>query len=276
MKSDYVYQYDCYKGVIRHWLANQPAKGRGLMKQIASELKVHPSFVSQVMKDAKDLSLEQALSLTAILGLGGEEQDYFLTLVSEARAGSHSLREFYADKRKRQQKFAHNVQSKIARSKELSTAERSRFYSDAIYSQVRILASIPRYQTASAISRVLGLSESKIREVIDFLTANDLVVVDGEDRVTIGPARTHLSSNSPFIGNHHRNWRLQVLQQLPLVDDEDLVFSAPLSLSLEDFKAVKTLLLDLVKSVSNRVAESSPELLVTFNIDWVRHHHRPS
>lgn len=82
--------------------------------------------------------------------------------------------------------------------------------------------------------------------------------------------RTHLEKTSPFLKQHHANWRIKSIQKKDNSQIEDLSFTAPLSLSKKDFNYIREEMVHLIKKVSDTVAATGPEEIYCFNLDFFK------
>ncbi len=120
----------------------------------------------------------------------------------------------------------------------------------------------------------VGLDFKNIRPVgaasnmIDFLLSKGLCVEEDET-IKIGPSKTHLSKESPFVWKHHQSWRLKAFDRHHKLDNEELVFSSPLTISIKDMAVVREKIVQLVEDISKIVDNTEPEHLACINIDWV-------
>ena len=53
------------------------------------------------------------------------------------------------------------------------------------------------------------------------------------------------------------------------MNKDDLAFSAPLTVSREDFARIRTELLAAIEKASNIVGPSNPEVVAVLNLDWL-------
>src|SRR5262245_14806797 len=91
MEKD-VFEFSDYKDYLKAWIHNQPRGGRGARSKLASALKCHTAYVSQVLNQEAHLSLEQAEEFNALAPHPPEQSEYFLLLVQLARAGTPLLK----------------------------------------------------------------------------------------------------------------------------------------------------------------------------------------
>lgn len=263
-----VFDFESYRDFVRTRIKAMPRNGRGQFGKIAAHLKMHTTLVSQVFRGDKNLTLEQACLLAEYLGMGELESDYFLTLVEVERAGSAKLKRML-DKRLKQLKTqAKQVSSHLPRAKVLTDEDKAIFYSDWYYSGIRLLTSLPKYQNRDALAVFLSLPPSIIGKAVEFLLRTGLCEEES-GRLRMGSSRTHISPDSPLVYRHHTNWRLKAMQRFPAVSEDEIVFTAPLTIARADVPAVREVITELIEKVSRIVEHSEPERLACLNIDWV-------
>ncbi|MGZ3713541.1 MAG: hypothetical protein ACXVBE_17380, partial [Bdellovibrionota bacterium] len=79
---------------------------------------------------------------------------------------------------------------------------------------------------------------------------------------------THLQANSDYVGNHHRNWRTLLMASTEKLGKDDLVFTAPITLSRKDFLGLREKFTKMIQEVSSTVAESPAEEFACLHLDW--------
>ncbi len=265
-----IYDYDDYRAFFKDWLEAGPFSGRGGPAKVAELLRIHPSFVSQVIRSKKDLSQEQAFKVSSFMELSGPEVDYFIHLLLKDRAGTPDLVSYYQAKLDTLRQEARRVASQVGVARELSESDKARFYADALHTMVRVMGSIPKWQKPKQLAQALQVSEAKVEAILDFLVEKQLCTRSAEGNIAVGPQKTHIPQGSPLANTHHRNWRQKAIQFYEQLDDDDLVFTAPLSIAKADFLRVRHELLAVIKNVTQIVEGSECEEFVVFNIDWLR------
>lgn len=85
----------------------------------------------------------------------------------------------------------------------------------------------------------------------------------------MGTKSTHLGQDSAFILRHHMNWRNRALLRHENIRPEELVYSAPMSLSQKDFEALREQLVQWIKNMVVTVGESPSEKMAFLNIDFM-------
>lgn len=262
-----IFDFDNYKIFLKNWLKSQPQQGRGLLKKWSEELRVHSTFMSQVMQGQKDFSLEVAHELSHLLGLSESESDYFFLLVLYEKSGTASLRKKLKKKIEIEREKSKNIGERLKIQKELPVEVSAIFYSSWIYAAVRNLVAVPQLQSAEKIAEKLALPRDLVQETIEWLLKYQLLIYQGKS-LQIGPQRTHVANNSPFVNSHHRNWRQRAFEKMLLKNHDDLHFTFPMSLSMRDAEQIRKWLPKWIEEVHKIVGPSESEVVRCLNIDF--------
>lgn len=267
MKS--IFEFKNYRKYLEWAFEQRASNGFGEAKKLAEYLRIHPTFVSQVLKGAKSLSAEQSLGVTKYLNLNNLETDYFLLLVQIDRAGTSDLKKHLQAKLIEIESKANQLVNRVKHDARLTSEQQATFYSDWLYSACRLSTLLPNMQTLDQLSAYLRVSKVRLKDVTDFLVDAGMLKLEG-GRFEIGPLATHLDGRSPWIKSHHTNWRQKALERLSFPDEASLHYSAPMTLSLEDMKKVKEILIKSINDVDEVLEPSPSETLVCLNIDWFK------
>jgi uncharacterized protein (TIGR02147 family) len=262
-----IYDYQNYRTYLENWLYQQPKHGHGVLREWAEKLRVHPTLLSQIMKGKKELSLEQADSLTEILNLTEQEAEYFLLLLMYERAGTQSLKRKFKKRIAEQQERSKNIAKRLNVKNVLNEETKAQFYSSWVYSGVRNLTALSEMKSADSIASRLGLPREMVQEVVQFLLQNSLCV-QTDKGLSFGPSRTHVESTSPWVNQHHRNWRDRSAQKMLLRNEQDLFFTFPMSLSEKDAEQIRRLLPSWIEQIHAIVNTSPSECVRCLNIDF--------
>jgi len=105
--------------------------------------------------------------------------------------------------------------------------------------------------------------------VTDFLLSTGLFI-EKDGALSPGATYVHLEAESPLIGRHHAIWRQKAIERHPFLSGNEVAYSSPMSLSVQDAEKVHMLILSFVESV-NKIRDPSPcETLYFLNVDWIR------
>lgn len=264
-----VFDYTDYKKFTNDFIKLRAHNGRGQYLKLSKVLSVHTTMISHIFKGDKDLTPEHAVKVCSFLGLNELEREYFMTLVQRARAGSSELRTFYNKQIDGLMERSKKVGERLQTKHKLSESDKAMFYSSWFYSAIRILTSIPAYQSKDKILNIINLPNETTSNAIEFLLKTGLCVMDGE-KLKNGPAHTHVDQNSPLVYKHHLNWRLKAFERHERLLPEELMFTAPLSIGQKDIEKVRSKILNFIQEVKAIVDETDPDKMCCLNIDWFK------
>ncbi len=265
MMKKTIFNFDNYRDFLRNYVKELP-KSRGALKAWARHLEVHTTLVSQVMVGKRDFTEEQALELCDFLGLSALEKDYFLELLRLERAGTSKLKKYHQEKIKEFSVKALKLADRIDTERLLTDQESATFYSSWMYSAIRLFCSIGEGQTIDDISEKLQLPRSQVLAVVEFLRDTGFIKQNGA-RFEIGSRYTHLGKGSPYLNRHHSNWRVKALQKMDSVSDQELMYTAPFSISEKDFGLLREQMVGVIQEFLKTVKTSEGEVVACFNLD---------
>ena len=266
-----IYEYDDYRKFLRLYIAKLPKKGRGEINRLAQFSNVHPSLISQMLNGLKDLSIEQAQLVCEYLDLTNQETEYFLTLVQFQRAGTAKLRNYFKQKLISIKDQSLEISRRVKQDRELTEEEKSIFYSHWLYAAIWLLTSLPKGQSLDDVSGHFEISRERATEILHFLADTHLCVIES-GRYKMGPQSIHLPRSSVHLTKHHTNWRLRAIEASDNIAQEELMYTAPLSVSKSDFAKIRKRLADVIKEITDQAIGSEAEAIACFNMDffWIR------
>jgi uncharacterized protein (TIGR02147 family) len=235
---------------------------------MAAATGVHSSVLSQVFQGHRDLTQEQAFAISEYFGLSDEESDYLILLVQKERAGTPSLRKYMERRLAAARSEADLISKRVSKSKDLSIGRQAVFYSNWFYSAIRMLVSIPAFQTVESLESRLRISRSQLMKALKFLIEAGLCK-ERNGRYFLESKSTHLPAESPLAARHHGNWRVKAMERYPsLAQKTELAFTAPISLSKADVLRIRAKILEFIEEVCEISDPSVPESAYCLNIDW--------
>lgn len=261
---DELFNYTQYRDFLRKAF---PGKGerRGQRQKLAASLNCQTSFVSLVLTDRAHFNEDMIFATADFLNLNITEREYLLLLYHHERAASKKLKAFYQRKISVALEQRKDIKNRISETTELSTEIQAQYYSSWIYSALHTAVMNPKTRTVFALSTKLKISEKIILEALEFLTQWQFIkkTVSGYEPHT---RRLHLSSQSPFITQHHRNWQMQAMRSLDEKHEEDLNYSGALSLAKADIVIIKEILLKSIDKIEKQIAPSADEEMIGLSI----------
>ncbi len=261
------FEFTNYRALIRNLIKSRGIKGRGEISKIADFLGVHQSLISQILGEQKELSSEQTLNLAKYFGLNSHERDYFLLLVQKERAGTLALKQYFEEKIKGLRTEVLNLSTRIGKYKALTDTERAIFYSSWLFSAVRLSCSIKDGKTAEELAQEFSLKREKIKDILDFLCQSGLCE-EKNSHYLMKTQHTHVEFGSPFLARHHHNWRSKAIIKSESLEKEELMVTAPMSISRKDFDAIRESLAKSLKGIFDAAKNSDPEIVACLNIDF--------
>ncbi|WP_408098897.1 TIGR02147 family protein [Peredibacter sp. HCB2-198] len=259
-----IFSFDDYKDYIKSVLAS---KGHGSRLLFAEALNCQSAYITRVLNHDAHLSLEQAVDASAFFELTQDEEDFFLLLVQFAKAGTKRLKDMSRKKIKEIREKRALLSNRINIKDELDEVMQAKYYSKWYYAAIHILITIPEYRDKKSISSYLGLPMSVVNEATDFLIETGLIAASKEG-FNSGKGRIFLKGDSPFITQHHENWRMRAIENINLSGKNNIHFSSVYSLSKKDFEQIKEKLLTHLQEVREIVRPSKEEELCVLTLDF--------
>ncbi len=266
-----IFQFSSYRTYLKDYIAHLPKRGRGELSKIATEINIHPTLLSMVISGDRELTVEQGFDLSKYLQHTDLESEYFLLLVQLDRAGNQRLKTHLKEKIQRIKSEATKISNRFEHDKKLSDEEKTIFYSSWIYSAIRLYCSTSESgKTINEIIERFQIPRIRVVKVLNFLVTSGLVIQEN-DRFSLGVSRTFLENNSPHLPRHHMNWRSKAMQKSDHISEDELMFSFPHSVSKENFQQIREILADSLKKISLIVKDSPAEDIGCLNIDlfWI-------
>lgn len=268
MEKKSIFKFQSYRDFLKNYLKSLP-KSRGILKLWAQHLNVHSTLISQVMMGKRDFTEEQGLDLADFLGLSAIEKEYFLELLRMEKAGNSRLKSYHQSKLRELSARSLKLSERIDVDRKLTAEESAVFYSSWIYSAIRLSCSLGSGLTIEEILKRLSLPRARVLSALEFLRESGFVKQNGS-RFEIGTQYTHLGKDSPFLSRHHANWRIKSLQRMDHLTEQELMYTAPFSISEKDFIALREQMVGVIQEFLKTVKASEGEMIACFNLDLFR------
>lgn len=243
--------------------------GRGMKKSLAEAASCQPSYFSLVLKGDAHLTLEQSENLCRYLRLNVEETDYFILLVSHARAGTRELKAYFKTKLKQIREANENLGQRIQDVEVMSDADGAVYYSSWMYLAIHIATSVPDLQSDRAIAERLHVSVDAVQRALQFLRRLGLVENEGGNWRSTN-RQFHLPRESQFVSLHHGNWRRRAVDNAFLQNAEDLHYTGVSSIARQDIEVLRARILELIDESRTIIGPSKEEELICFSVDLFR------
>jgi uncharacterized protein (TIGR02147 family) len=266
MAQNSIYDFLDYKAYLRKVLEDRAAVQKGQRSKLAQAIGCQPAYLSQVLNGSNDLSPEQAQSTNQFLAHTPADSRYFLNMVLWARAGTQDLKAYYHEELKKQQREWVVLKNRVKATRVLGEADQARYYSAWYYAAIHVVVSLGTIRTKDKIARALQLPEKTVNEILEFLVQIGVLKIQGKE-YRQGETSLYLGSDSPFIHQHHTNWRMKALQSLDQKEEGDLHYSGVITCSLEDAKKIQEIMIQTVQKIRATVKDSKDETLYAYTLD---------
>lgn len=257
-----IFTYKNYK----HFLKTILDEKRGSRKELALHLNCQSGYISQVLQDLSEFSLEQGIKICSFLNLTEEESHFFMLLLQKEKAGNNELKKYFEEQISKIKNERNDIKKRLKIKTELNIEDYHQYYSSWEYAAVHILTSIPHFQTKEKIKSKLGLTTPRLNEVLDFLL-NKGLIEEKNNKYTIGKVRIHISKDSPFIISHHKNWRQHSIYALSDKNAENVNYSGVFSIAKEDILKIKEIVLTAIEKSEAVIGPSKEEELIYLGFD---------
>lgn len=258
------------QNIIAEKIKSMPNGGRGVAAKLSKELGIHPTTLSQILTGKRILNLEQAHQISNFFGFSKLETTYLITMVNKERSDNTELAKFFESQLKELSEQSKNLINRVSADTQISDVEQNTFYSSWEYTAIRNLSAINQYGTIEEIANRLNIPAKKVSEIIEFLLKSGLCKYDKNNKITIGPQVTHLSSSATAIKHHHINWRLKNIDRVNKLDKEELMYTSISSLSSKDCAIIQENIIQLIEKTVSKIKSSPSEELRSFCVDWVK------
>lgn len=269
MKKKSIFSYDSFFDVLNGEILYQSESRRGIKKELAEHINIHPTSLSQVLAQSRSFTEEQVFLLNEFLNFNETESQYVFLLFQISNAQNLKYKNYLNKRKENFKKKLLNLSNRIEKDKTMEEEQKAIFYSAWYYTCIWVYISIKGGKTREDICERFDLDVKKVNEVLDFLIETDLAYLENR-RYFNKINRTHLEKNSPYLKQHHANWRIKSIEKKDRAEESDLSFTAPLSLSKKDFDLLREEIVELIKKVSDTVKETRPEDIYCLNLDFFK------
>lgn len=268
MKNDHIslLMLNDYVEAIKLLIEQNKTHIKGIQTKLADHIGIRQAYLSRVLSRSADLNQEQILSVGLFFDLDTSEKDFLVNLLNLNRAATKELKAYYQDKINSILSRHHNLNNRLEKTNTISEESKSIYYSDWIYSGVHTMTAISHFQSVNEIAKTLNTPKERILEVLTFLTSIGLVTK--RDGLYIHSfANLHLSSESPYIRNHHTNWRLKSIDDISKNKNKSMHYTSVVSCSEADFKEIQEIMVSAIKKIREKVKGSKDEKVYCYSMD---------
>ena len=116
----------------------------------------------------------------------------------------------------------------------------------------------------------LGITESVVIDGLKRLEQFKLVSSGPNNQWKYADGQFHLPKQSPFVVQHHQNWRNKAVMDAQNLLSEGLHYTTVLTLSKSDAEKIKNLLLNFISDTVEISNPSQPEDALILNCDFFK------
>lgn len=260
-----LFRHESYKKVMSEHLK---IKGqRGALSRAAEALGCQRSYLSRIMSSEMHLTPDQAYLLGRFWKLPPLEQEYFQTLVDFERASNIGYREYVEAKLAEIRRKHESLTERIQRPNlKVTTEKEAIYFSSWQWSAIHFLTSSPKYRTVEALSERVGMNKESVTVFLTRLKDLGFVKSVGKNWEYAG-GEFHLPKESPFVIQHHTNWRNRAALDAQLLNLDGIHYTNIQTASQKDIATLREMTFDFISSCKQVLDPSSPEEAVVVLCD---------
>ncbi len=260
-----IFQFQSYRAYLKERLESLGPKS-GLKRKAAEAVGVHTTFISQVVLEKADLSLDQGEKMNTFLKHSDLESEFFIDLIIFERASDPKLKKRFENKIKKWKSETNEIKSRVKPTFEINEHDQAKFYSSYLFGLIHVLVSLPKYQNKKNLLVATGFPNEIVEDAIEFMVRIGVLKVEKE-KLLPGEKHIHLGRESKLILQHHKNWRMATIQNIAFSKPEDLHYSLTFSCSEKDASKIRESLLEHLKSMTQLIEKSPEEKAYVFCMD---------
>lgn len=269
-----IFDYDDYKAFLRDQAAASAEGKRGNHARLARWAACQPSYLSQVLAQAKKhLTLDQMMGICEGVAAGPLETDYLLTLLEQARSTHPALSAHLGRRRERIRKQGGKLSEQIQAEPIPDPRFEYRYASSWIWGAIHVGVSLPGMRRAKDLSARLGIPEKAVESALRELERQGFLRRrKGGAGWDVVRASTHIRPDSPAHAVNHLSWRQKAVHALQSggAGSAALNLSFAFTLSRRDAKKLRRRLTEELLEIRRVIEPSAPEELYNLNLDFYR------
>jgi uncharacterized protein (TIGR02147 family) len=262
-----VFEFEDYKDFLLSVERQRASVQKGFRSKLANAAGCQSAYVSHVLNGAAHFSLEQGIALAVFLELSELERKFFLTLIELARAGSEELRAYFRKQLEPLRESHLNLKSRVRDVQAVPPEAQAKFYSHWMYGAMHLMPALREFRDVQAMARALRIPQDAVRDAVLFLISCGLIE-EKNGQLRPGPTQLHLAKDSPYIRQHHTNWRLSAIESLLHMERSDIHYSTISTLSHADAEKIKLRCVEVIEDYVKTVRESPEQTMFGFNLDF--------
>lgn len=241
-------------------------QNRGLMTKAAETIGCGKSYLSRVLSEKMDLSLDQGFQLSQFLDHTENETEYFKLCIEFSRAQNFSYKKNLQNKIKNSMEKFLESQKQGENPKEEFVGSEIEYYLNWYLIPLHLMSSFEGGISLKEACAKLNLSENIISTGLDYLLNLNLVSKKNL-RFYYNDGAKYLPKNHPFLLILNKNLKDQSILQSQYKNSNSLNFSIWQSLSSKDYETVRMLLHSTIDKINKISQPSKSEKVIGLSID---------
>lgn len=264
-----VYDAKNYRAYIQACIARDREAGKtGAVKRLARVLKVHSTYVSQVIKGKSDFSVDQALAFCIHEKLSSDQTEYFLDLVCRDRAGTKETRAHYQTRIERRLNEQTDMKKRWQISESLTADQEQKYYHSWLPQAVHLFCQLPGVHSIGSIAQKIGVQEGAVASVVEDLENIGFIERTSDGIKSIRDS-VHLGRDSRFTSRNTINWRLKVISDITSTGRlPGIHYSSVVSMSRKAAEEIDQLILKHLDEMRAVIVPSPSEALYSYCLDF--------
>jgi uncharacterized protein (TIGR02147 family) len=246
---------------------NRP--GKWTIAQMAQDLNIQPSYVTNVIKGRAEFSTDQLYAVCDYLGADLKSTEFLILLLEHKRSA--------IPKRKTElKKQIEKIQNEHRKSEAHIKAERlpenapelTSYYMDPFCQLVHVFMNFPEYaKNPQKLCGKIAISEKHMHEILT-KRENLHYIEAGKNGYEVKLKNRHLPKESPLCQPHQSLLRYKSIDQMQRVSEKDRYsFSVTFSSSPEDKNRIQSEFLEFLKKAEVIVKNTKREHVYQINFD---------
>jgi uncharacterized protein (TIGR02147 family) len=262
-----VFDYTDYKRWVNEAIESMPLNGRGVRRRLADATGCQVAYISHVLRGNAHFSMEQVEAAGRFFGLPSAEIEFLVILLSYNRAGTTELKNLLKKQMSDRLKVRAPLKERLRIDEKLNVETQATYYSHWSYAAIHMALTVPGFRTRESLSKYFSLTPARVDQVLNFLVEKNLAKKKGNEFYSPQGA-LHLPRSSPFIQQHHSNWRNHALNKMNELGEDELHYSGVFSISRDDIFKIREIFNKALESTMTVIKSSREENLMAVCLDF--------
>ena len=262
-----VYKATHYLQVIETFLRTGGGSNRRGISKLATQLKVHPTFIAKTLAGKANFSMEQALAFAAYAGLDADETEFFCDLLARDRAGDKATRAHFNRRLRRHLDQHANLKERLKSQRDLSLEQQVHYYHSWLPQAIHVYCQLPGKHSVASIAAALKINMDTAAQTTQRLVEIGLLAKRGENLHSTADF-LHTGTEAVMVQRLHSNWRHKTITHLlDHPHSRGTHFSGVCSLSAA-VERIRALLIDALEESKQLIADADPETVYVLAMDF--------